>query len=117
MPLRRRCFDLARSLSVHVQTTAKTREKIVSAHKSDLLELGDEVTFEATHLGIRQQLTSRIVEFDRPNRFVDQMVYAAPSDPCGTNTCSRRLTKKPQRWSASSLLNLLSGPLVASLTS
>ncbi len=72
-----RCFDLARSLSMHVVTTGKTRERIVSTHPSDLLELGDEVTFEATHFGVRQRLTSRIVEFERPNRFVDQMQKGA----------------------------------------
>jgi ligand-binding SRPBCC domain-containing protein len=39
--------------------------------------LGDEVTWEATHFGIRRRLTSRITEFERPNRFVDEMVRGA----------------------------------------
>jgi len=68
------CFDLARSLTVHTATTAKTRERILSKHDHDLLELGDEVIFEARHLGKRRRLTSRIIEFDRPRRFVDEMV-------------------------------------------
>ena len=41
---------------------------------SGLLGPGDVVTFEAVHFGVRQRLTSKIVEFDRPNRFVDEMV-------------------------------------------
>jgi ligand-binding SRPBCC domain-containing protein len=42
-----------------------------------LLGAGDQVTWEATHFGIRQRLTSRITEFDPPNRFVDEMVRGA----------------------------------------
>jgi ligand-binding SRPBCC domain-containing protein len=49
----------------------------VGGKTSGLLELGDIVTFEAVHLGVRQRLTSRIVEFDRPTRFVDEMVSGA----------------------------------------
>ena len=44
---------------------------------SGRLGLGDEVTWEATHFGVRQRLTSRITEFDPPNRFVDEMVRGA----------------------------------------
>jgi len=72
-----KCFDLARSLSTHVATTGSSRERIVSRHGRDLLELGDEVTFEAFHLGVRQRLASRIVEFERPAFFVDQMLKGA----------------------------------------
>ena len=68
------CFDLARSLSAHVATTTETGEKVVSTHTSDLLVFGDEVTFEAKHLGFRRQLTGRIVEFDEPTFFADWMV-------------------------------------------
>jgi ligand-binding SRPBCC domain-containing protein len=42
-----------------------------------LLELGDQVTFEAVHFGVRQRLCSKIVEYDRPHRFIDQMVSGA----------------------------------------
>jgi ligand-binding SRPBCC domain-containing protein len=44
---------------------------------SGLLGPGDEVTWEATHFGVRQRLTSRITEFDPPSRFVDEMVRGA----------------------------------------
>ncbi len=68
------CFDLARSVDAHISTSAATRERAVGGKTSGLLELGDTVTFEAVHFGVRQRFTSRIVEFDRPTRFVDEMV-------------------------------------------
>lgn len=55
----------------------RSRERIIQAPESGVLELGDEVTFEAIHFGIRQRLTSRIVEFDRPYSFTDQMQKGA----------------------------------------
>jgi ligand-binding SRPBCC domain-containing protein len=39
-----------------------------------LIGLGEEVTWEATHFGIRQRLTSRITIFDRPVHFRDAQV-------------------------------------------
>jgi ligand-binding SRPBCC domain-containing protein len=71
------CFDLARDVEAHLKTAAATDERAVDGKTSGLLDLGDVVTFEAVHFGIRQQLTSKIVEFDRPSRFVDEMVKGA----------------------------------------
>ena len=42
-----------------------------------LLAPGDEVTWRARHLGITQELTSRITAFDRPRHFRDEMVKGA----------------------------------------
>jgi ligand-binding SRPBCC domain-containing protein len=42
-----------------------------------LIGLGEEVTFEAVHFGIRQRLTSRITQFDRPHCFTDEMLRGA----------------------------------------
>lgn len=63
-----RCFDLARDVDAHVRSSAATRERVVGGRTTGLLELGDTVTFEGVHLGVRQRLTSRITEFDRPRR-------------------------------------------------
>src|SRR5689334_4800221 len=71
------CFDLARNPAAHIATTGHTRERIVEGKTDQLLELGDEITFEATHFGVRQRLTARITEFDRPNFFTDEMVKGA----------------------------------------
>ena len=69
-----RCFDLARDVDAHARTSDFTGERIVGGRTSGLLQLGDRVTFEAVHLGLRQRLTARIVELDAPRRFVDEMV-------------------------------------------
>ncbi|GEN52535.1 SRPBCC family protein [Halobacillus faecis] len=71
------CFDLARDVDVHTQTTSNTKEKAVAGVTKGWMEEGDKVTWEATHFGIRQRLTARITEMDRPHRFVDVMVKGA----------------------------------------
>jgi ligand-binding SRPBCC domain-containing protein len=71
------CFDLARDVEIHCQTTACTQERIVGGKNIGLLELGDEVTFEAVHFGIKQRLSSKIIECERPHRFTDQMMRGA----------------------------------------
>jgi ligand-binding SRPBCC domain-containing protein len=71
------CFDLARSVDAHVASTARTREVAVAGVTSGLLTLGDEVTWEATHFGVRQRLRVRITAFDPPRAFTDEMVSGA----------------------------------------
>jgi ligand-binding SRPBCC domain-containing protein len=71
------CFDLSRSIDIHMESTSHTNEKAVKGRTSGLIELGETVTWEATHFGIRQQLTSMITELDSPNKFVDEMVSGA----------------------------------------
>ncbi len=72
-----RCFDLARDVKVHCRTAAFTGERAVAGVTTGLLELGETVTFEGVHFGVRQRLTARVVELDRPRRFVDEMVSGA----------------------------------------
>lgn len=72
-----RVFDLSRSVDLHADSTRQTRERPIAGVTSGLLQLHDHVTWEATHLGIRQRLTSRIVEFERPHHFRDSMVSGA----------------------------------------
>jgi ligand-binding SRPBCC domain-containing protein len=71
------CFDLSRDVDVHMASTASTGERAVAGVTSGLLQLGDEVTWEATHLKIRQRLTSKITEMDCPRMFVDEMQRGA----------------------------------------
>src|SRR5437588_11802086 len=68
------CFDLARDIDVHVASTQGTNEKAVFGVTSGLINLGEEVTWEATHFGVRQRLTSRITRLDRPRYFRDSQV-------------------------------------------
>jgi len=72
-----RCFDLSRSVEAHLHSTSRSGERAVGGVTSGLLGLGDEVTWEARHLGVRQRLTSRITRFDRPHHFRDSMVRGA----------------------------------------
>lgn len=72
-----RCFDLARDATVHAQSLAHTGERVVSRTGSGLLALGDTVTWEAKHFGVRQRLTARITRFEPPQRFTDEMVRGA----------------------------------------
>ncbi|MBC7804870.1 MAG: SRPBCC family protein [Akkermansiaceae bacterium] len=72
-----RCFDLARNISLHCASTSGTNEKAVAGVTEGLIGPGETVTFEATHFGVRQRLTSRITEFEYPRRFVDEMLQGA----------------------------------------
>lgn len=71
------CFDLARSIDIHAKSASQTKERAVAGVTSGLIELGETVTWEAVHFGIRQRLTAQITEFDKPHRFVDEMVSGA----------------------------------------
>lgn len=68
-----RCFDLSRSIDLHQRSTARTEERAIAGRTSGLIELGETVTWEAKHLGFRQQLTSKITAYEYPNFFVDEM--------------------------------------------
>jgi len=71
------CFDLARSIDLHIVSTKQTGEKATAGRTTGLIALGETVTWRARHLGIRQTLTSKITEFDYPNHFTDEMVKGA----------------------------------------
>ena len=71
-------FDLARHVEAHLSTSRSTDERAVSPGKTTgLLDLNDLVTFEGIHLGVRQRLTARVVQMERPARFVDEQVSGA----------------------------------------
>jgi len=53
---------------------SKTNEVPVGGRLSGLIELGEFVEWEATHLFIRQRLSSKITEMVAPHYFVDVMV-------------------------------------------
>lgn len=72
-----RCFDLARSIDIHMESTSQTQERAIAGRTSGLIELNETVTWEAVHLGVRQRLTVLITEMEAPHRFVDEMVNGA----------------------------------------
>jgi ligand-binding SRPBCC domain-containing protein len=68
------CFDLSRSIDVHMQSTSQTKEKAIAGVTSGLIGLNEIVTWEAIHFGVKMRLTSKITEFNFPSYFVDEMV-------------------------------------------
>jgi ligand-binding SRPBCC domain-containing protein len=74
---RERVFDLSRDLDFHMRSMAHTGERIVSGKAGGLIELGEEVEWEARHFGLKLRLRSRITEMDRPTTFVDEQVRGA----------------------------------------
>ena len=71
------CFDLARDIDFHVQTMRKSGERTVAGRAHGLIELGESVTWEGQHLGVRQRLTVRITGMKRPMWFRDEMTRGA----------------------------------------
>ena len=69
-----RCFDLARDIGLHCETAGRTQERAVAGVT---IGLGETVTFEGVHFGVRQRFTAQVTEFDRPSRFVDEMTRGA----------------------------------------
>src|SRR5690349_5111508 len=65
-----KCFDAARNIDLHTETVwTHTNEQAIHGVVHGYIGLGETVTFKATHFGIRQTLTSRIIEFQRPYLF------------------------------------------------
>lgn len=69
-----RCFDLSLDVDLHQRSLPWTRETAVAGVTTGLMALGDEVTWEARHLWRTWRMTSRITAYERPTRFVDEMV-------------------------------------------
>lgn len=72
-----KCFDLARNIDLHIESTKQTGEQAIAGRTGGLIELGETVTWRAKHFDIWQTLTSKIMDFDRPNFFADEMVKGA----------------------------------------
>ena len=72
-----RCFNLARSIDLHVDSMAKTKETAIAGRVSGLIEFGETVTWRAKHFGVWHTLTSKITGFDFPYSFTDEMLTGA----------------------------------------
>jgi len=70
----KRCFDLSRSIDLHLASTAQTKEQAIAGVTSGLIGLGESVTWKAKHFGVWQTLTSKITAFDSPHYFADEQV-------------------------------------------
>jgi ligand-binding SRPBCC domain-containing protein len=74
-----RCFDLARSVEVHLAGNEHCGETAVaqSGVTSGLIGMAQRVTWRAKHLGVWQTLTSEITAMEPPAYFQDTMVQGA----------------------------------------
>jgi ligand-binding SRPBCC domain-containing protein len=74
-----RCFDLARSVEVHLARNEHCGETAVaqSGVTSGLIGMAQRVTWRAKHLGVWQTLTSEITALEPPAYFQDTMVQGA----------------------------------------
>ena len=72
-----RCFDLARSVEVHLAGNVHCGESAAATAgiTSGLVALGERVTWRAKHFGIWHELTSEITSMDRPVHFQDAMIH------------------------------------------
>lgn len=61
------CFDLIRDARIHTEITGQSSENAA-------VGLGQTVTFEGTHFGMRQRLTVKVTAFERPTLFIDEMI-------------------------------------------
>lgn len=68
------CFDLSRSMDLHMKSMEHTNEKAVAGVVSGLINLHETVTWRAKHLGWYHQMTNQISEMNAPYYFEDIMV-------------------------------------------
>lgn len=72
-----RCFDLSRSVELHLLSTSSTKERAIAGKATGLMSLGDTVTWQAVHFGITQQLTVQITKMQEHNYFRDEQLQGA----------------------------------------
>lgn len=67
-----RCFDVSRDVDVHLGSMQSSNERVIGGVTSGMLGPGEEVTWRARHFGITWRMTSKITNYERPYRFVDE---------------------------------------------
>jgi ligand-binding SRPBCC domain-containing protein len=69
-----RCFDLSRSVDLHMASTNWTGERAIAGVVSGLIGAGQQVSWCGRHFGVWVTQTGRITAFERPRYFQDSMV-------------------------------------------
>jgi ligand-binding SRPBCC domain-containing protein len=88
-----RCFDLARSIDLHMASTDWTGERAIAGVTAGLIGLGQEVTWSGRHFGFRITHTSRITALEFPSYFQDSMVRGKFSRFCHDHYFETRESK------------------------
>jgi ligand-binding SRPBCC domain-containing protein len=68
------CFDLSRSIDVHLASTKWSNEMAIGGRTKGLIEEGEWVKWSAVHFGIRQTMTVQIKEMKEFRYFIDEMI-------------------------------------------
>ena len=68
-----RCFDLARSVDLHVDSSVQIGARAIGGRRAGLSEEGDATVWSARFFGLRFPMTTRIEDFSHPVRFGDRM--------------------------------------------
>ena len=69
-----RVFDVSLEIEVHTASMAHSGEQAIGGITSGGMTLGDTVTWQARHFGLRWRMTSIISAYDRPSHFVDEQL-------------------------------------------
>jgi ligand-binding SRPBCC domain-containing protein len=68
-----RCFLLSLNVDLHMNSTARTRERAIAGVTHGLIGHGESVTWEGRHFGFMRRHTSKIVKYEPPGFFRDVM--------------------------------------------
>lgn len=71
------CYALALNVQAHVESARQTGERVLAGPPGGQLQLGDVVTWEGWHFGLRQRLTVRLTAAAAPTHFRDEQVRGA----------------------------------------
>ncbi|MGN6128462.1 MAG: SRPBCC family protein [Humibacter sp.] len=67
-------FDVSLDIDAHIGSMRQSDERAIDGITTGQIGLGQTVTWRARHFGIWFTMTSKIVELERPVRFVDEQV-------------------------------------------
>ena len=71
------CFNASLDVGLHLGSAADSGERVIEGRTSGLFALGEKITWEARHFGVKQRLTVEIAALDFPRFFADRMVKGA----------------------------------------
>jgi ligand-binding SRPBCC domain-containing protein len=69
-----RCFDLSRSIDLHLKSTELTLEKVVAGRSFGLIGLNETVKWRGRHFGLHLTHETLVDRFDPPHYFRDIMI-------------------------------------------
>ncbi len=92
-----RCFDLSRSIDLHLESIAWSHEHAIAGVTTGLIGMGEEVTWRGRHFGFMITHTSRITAYERPIFFQDAMMRGAFKSYCHDHYFETRAEKTIMR--------------------